>query len=189
MNEIDIRTYFQALTHALNTVDETALTDATAILDEAYRQEHVIFVVGNGQSATTASAFALDLTKQTITASMSRRFRIIALTDNTAAITAWANDLDYTSIFTEQLKGLYKPGDILLAISASGNSPNILDACKWVREQGGRVIGLTGFAGGQLASHTDACVIVCIDNFGHIETAHIAILHYWVDLFRARLAR
>jgi D-sedoheptulose 7-phosphate isomerase len=185
---VAISDYFQALFDALNTISILQLDVATALLEQAYRSDQVIYVIGNGQSATTATAFALDLTKQTITPGLKRRFRVIALTDNMAAVTAWANDVNYESVFIEQLKSLFRPNDVLIAISASGNSPNILVACQWVRENNGRIVGLAGFEGGRLNELADACVVVRVADYGHIETAHLAILHYWVDLFRERMA-
>ena len=185
---VSVSNYFQALFDALNTISILQLDLATAVLERAYQGDRVIYVIGNGQSATTATAFALDFTKQTITPGLKRRFRVIALTDNMAAVTAWANDLNYESIFTEQLKSLFRPNDVLIAISASGNSPNVLAACQWVRQNQGHIIGLAGFEGGRLKDVSDACVVVKVADYGHIETAHLAILHYWVDLFRERLA-
>lgn len=185
---ISLPAYFQTLYEALKTISESAVERAVSILHQAYLEDRTIFVIGNGQSATTASAFALDLAKQTRVQPPRHRFRIIALTDNTAALTAWANDVDYKSVFVEQLKTLFRPGDTLLALSASGNSPNILAACAWVRDHGGKVVGLAGFEGGQLRTLADECLVVGIEDYGHIETAHLALLHYWVDLFRELLA-
>lgn len=185
---INFKDYIQLLYEALNSVSLSQLEHATAILTEAYHNEKNIFMAGNGQSATTANAFTLDLTKQSSTPPHKPRFRTISLASNVAALTAWGNDLDFDAIFVEQLKSLFYPGDILLAISASGNSPNIVKASRWVNDNGGKVIGLTGFSGGQLCEIADACVLVDIQDYGHAETAHIAITHYWVDLFREKLA-
>jgi D-sedoheptulose 7-phosphate isomerase len=185
---VDARDYFRTLFDALNTISISQLELATALLEHAYQNDQVIYVIGNGQSATTATAFALDFTKQTVTPNLKRRFRVIALTDNMAAVTAWANDVNYESIFTEQLKSLFRPNDVLIAISASGNSPNVLAACQWVKQNQGHIVGLAGFEGGRLKDLSDACLVVRVDDYGHIETAHLAILHYWVDLFRERLA-
>lgn len=186
---VAIDDYFRALFDALQTVSTAQLEQATALLEDAYAQDRVVYVIGNGQSATTASAFALDLAKQTITPGLARRFRLIALTDNMAAVTAWANDVNYESVFTEQLKSLFRPGDLLLAISASGNSPNVVAACEWVRQNGGKIIGLAGFEGGRLKELSDACLVVHSADYGHIETAHLTLLHYWVDLFREKLSQ
>jgi D-sedoheptulose 7-phosphate isomerase len=186
---VNIRDYFSNFFEILNNISVTQLDCGTSLLDEAYRQDRTIFVVGNGQSAATASAFALDLSKQSISSDSQRRFRIISLSDNLAAITAWANDLSYEAIFTEQLKTLFRAGDILLAISVSGNSPNILRASEWVIAHKGKVIALTGFEGGQLQQLADTAIIINSSDYGYVETAHVAIMHYWVDFFRERLRR
>ena len=185
----DLHTYFDTLNSALKTVSPADVDRASAILADAYQDDRTVFVIGNGQSATTASAFALDLTKQTRTPGLARRFRVLALTDNTAALTAWANDESYDAIFTEQLDGLFRPGDVVVAVSASGNSPNVLAAAGWARDHGGRVIALTGFEGGKIDALADVNLIVRIADYGHVETAHLAIMHYWVDLFREKLAQ
>ena len=184
---IKVSQYFRTLYEALASVSEQQLALATDILHRAYTDDRTIFVVGNGQSATTASAFALDLTKQAAPASPKRRFKMIALTDNMAAVTAWANDVSYDSIFAEQLESLFRPHDVLVAISASGNSPNVVQAVNWVRQHAGKTIALTGFDGGCLTDLVDANIVVEISDYGHVETAHVAITHYWVDLFRERL--
>ena len=183
---LSIPDYLATLANTLARIPEAQVEAATQLIAHAYEGDQTIFVIGNGQSATTASAFALDLTKGT--AGPGRRFRVIALTDNTAALTAWANDVNYEAIFTEQLVSLFRPGDLLLAISASGNSPNVLAAAAWARAHEGKVLALTGFGGGKLSEIADAAVVVPSDDYGHVETAHIAISHYWVDYFRAWLA-
>ncbi len=186
---MNIKNYFDIFFQALKSISSAQLEQATAILDEAYCYDRTIFVIGNGQSAATASAFALDLTKQTASTLLKRRFRVISLTDNLSAITAWANDVSYEAIFTEQLKSLFRPDDVLIAVSVSGNSPNVVKACEWVCQQGGQIIGLVGFDGGSIKQLADVCIVVNSHDYGHVETAHVALMHYWVDLFRGRLAQ
>jgi D-sedoheptulose 7-phosphate isomerase len=182
----DIPAYFAALADIATRIPEDDLRAATQLIQSAYQDDRTIFVIGNGQSATTATAFALDLTKGA--SGPYRRFRVIALTDNMAAITAWANDADYEAVFAEQLVSLFRPGDLLLTISASGNSPNVLAAAAWVREHQGRTIALAGFGGGRLSRMADVAVVVPSDDYGYVETAHVAICHYWVDAMRDWLA-
>lgn len=179
--------YAGRFSEALYSIDHTEVEAATQILEKAYLSRNTIFIIGNGQSAASASAFALDLTKQTAPPEPLARFRAISLTDNLSAVTAWGNDIDYESIFTEQLKSLWCPQDVLLAISASGNSPNVIQACKWVHQYEGSVIGLAGFEGGKLKPLCEACVVVHSPDYGFIETAHIAVTHYWVTYFHSRL--
>jgi D-sedoheptulose 7-phosphate isomerase len=186
---VNLRDYFNNLSEILTNISVTQVESITALLDEAYDHDRTIFVIGNGQSAATASAFALDLSKQTISSVLQRRFRVISLSDNLAAITAWANDLSYEAIFTEQLKSLFRAGDMLLAVSVSGNSANVLHASEWVIAQEGKVIALTGCTGGKLQDIATETIVIESHDFGYVETIHIAIMHYWVDYFRERLAQ
>lgn len=185
---MSLTAYFDELHTALNTIQASDMDASLALLERAYANDQTIFVAGNGQSATTADAFALDLTKQTCGQSAVRRFRAYSLSANGAAVTAWANDTSYDSIFVEQLRGYFKSGDVLVVFSASGNSPNVVAAAEWVRAHDGYVIALTGFNGGRLRSLADACLHVDIADYGHAETAHIAITHYWVDYFKPILS-
>lgn len=182
---LDIPGYFAVLADIVTRIPEAQVAAATALLQAAYQADQTIYVIGNGQSATTASAFALDLTKGT--SGPYRRFRVMSLCDNNAALTAWANDVDYESVFSEQLRALFRPGDLLVAISASGNSPNVLRAAEDVRGAGGKILAMTGFGGGRLSEIADAAIVIPSDDYGHVETAHIGITHYWVDTLRAWL--
>ncbi len=184
---ISMSEYFNQLHTALQTIVPADMEASLALLEHAYRQDQAIFVAGNGQSATTADAFALDLTKQTVGNSTIRRFRVLSLSANNAAVTAWANDTNYASIFVEQLRSHFCEGDVLIVFSASGNSPNVVAAAQWIRNHKGYVIALTGFQGGKLRELADVCVHVDVADYGHAETAHIAITHYWVDCFKQKL--
>lgn len=181
--------YAQQLHQALLTIDPAALASATHMLERAYDENRAVYAAGNGQSASTADAFALDLYKQTAGQSAVRRFRAVSLASNVAALTAWANDTSYEAIFVEQLRAYHQPGDVLVVFSASGNSPNVVQAVEWMRENGGHTIALTGFSGGRLRQIADACVHADVSDYGHAETAHVAIMHYWVDYFKEKLAQ
>jgi D-sedoheptulose 7-phosphate isomerase len=135
-----------------------------------------VFLLGNGGSAATASHMANDLSKATIVPGLPR-MRVIALTDNVSIITAWANDESYDCVFKEQLENLLNPGDTVLAISASGNSPNVLRAMEFARERGAVTIGWTGRAGGCLKDLVDHCVHVPTDDVGMIENVHMVFDH------------
>ena len=119
-------------------------------LYRAYRNEKQVFTAGNGGSASTASHMAADLGKNTIGPNMPR-FRIVSLSENAAIVTALANDLGYESVFSEQLTNLIRAGDVLIVVSASGNSPNILRAIRYAQKQSAEVVGLLGFDGGAAA--------------------------------------
>ena len=147
-----------------------------AELIRACEEERFIFVMGNGGSAATASHFANDLGKGGMTG-FPRRFKILALTDNVPLMTAWANDTAYEHIFAEQLRNFVKQGDVVIGISSSGNSPNVLNGLKLAREKGVVTIGLTGFQGGKMKELTDHCCIVPSTNVQHIEDAHMMLTH------------
>lgn len=151
---------------------------------------NTIFVAGNGGSATTATSMAndigFDVIKKTGT---DKPFRVLALTDNTSVITAIANDVGYENVFLNQLKIHYRQGDKLLAISASGNSPNVVTAAEWVKEQGGRVISFVGFTGGKLKEISDVVVHVKSESgeYGPVEDAHLVLNHILAHWFQFKL--
>lgn len=180
--------YFGQLAAALQTVDAGALAAATALLEATYRCDGTLYAAGNGQSASTADAFALDMYKQTSGQRPVRRFRAVSLASSISAMTAWANDVSYEAVFVQQLQTFFRQGDVFVAFSASGNSPNVVQAAEWVRANGGAVVALTGFSGGKLREVANACVHVEVADYGHAETAHVAIMHYWVDYFKEIVA-
>lgn len=164
---------------ALEVIREIPDSDVAAlieILDEARRAGRQIFTCGNGGSASTASHLANDLGKG---ASIGRnqRFRILALTDNIAWVTALANDLDYSEIFVEQLKNYANPKDVLIAFSGSGNSPNVLQAIQWANENGLKTVGVTGRPGGKLGTSAQTAIFVESGHMGRIEEGHFLIQH------------
>jgi D-sedoheptulose 7-phosphate isomerase len=142
----------------------------------AGQADRAIFVMGNGGSAATASHFANDLGKGDLTGS-ARRLRVMALTDNVSLMTAWANDTDYRRVFAEQLRNFVRPGDVVIGVSASGCSPNVLEAMHLGRATGACTIGFTGRSGGELKALVDHCVQVPSDNVQHIEDFHMVALH------------
>ena len=152
------------------------LVECAALLHRAWARRAQIFLLGNGGSASTASHMANDLSKATIVPGQPR-MRVIALTDNVSLITAWANDESYDCVFKEQLENLLNAGDLVLAISASGNSPNVLRAVEFARERGAVTIGWTGRSGGCLKDLVDHCVHAPTDDVGMIENAHLVFDH------------
>ncbi len=159
-------------------------------LFEAFEEERTIFLVGNGGSASAASHFGQDLAKGTLSSMQAkRRFRVIPLTDNIGFITALANDEGYESIFEQQLRNLARRGDVLIAISGSGNSPNVLRAVEYGRSIGMKSIGVTGFDGGKLRALADVSVHVPIEDMGMTEALHGVIFHLVMAQLRTKLAR
>jgi D-sedoheptulose 7-phosphate isomerase len=146
------------------------------VLIEAQWNQHTVFILGNGGSAATASHFACDLSKGTTIRGLPR-MKVIALTDNSELITAWANDTDYEQIFAEQLRPLVNAHDVVIAISGSGRSPNVLNAVGVAQEAGATTIGFTGFEGGVLADMVDIPLIVPSDCMERIEDVHLILEH------------
>jgi D-sedoheptulose 7-phosphate isomerase len=168
--------YRDELRSALETIDTSKVGQAIEILAEAREQGRRIFVCGNGGSASTASHFATDLVKGA-SFQRSARFRIMALTDSLPTITAYSNDVSYESVFVEQLKNFAEPGDVLIAISSSGNSPNVLRAVEHGNAIGCRTIALSGRDGGHLGPLAQLNIQIPHMHTGRIEDAHMVVLH------------
>jgi D-sedoheptulose 7-phosphate isomerase len=170
------RHYKSNLLRALDTVDLDAVGRAIELLAEARDANRHIFVCGNGGSASTASHFVCDMVKG---ASFDResRFRIMALTDSLATITAYSNDVGYDCIFAEQLKNFARQGDVFMAISGSGNSPNVVCAMEYANSIGCTTIALTGRDGGRLGSLANLQIRVAEPHMGRIEDGHMVVCH------------
>ena len=168
--------YKASLLEAIQTIDLPRVEQAIGLLTQAREDGRRIFVCGNGGSASTASHFATDMVKG---ASFGRdqRFRIMALTDSLPTITAYSNDVSYDCVFVEQLKNFAEPGDVLIAVSGSGNSPNVLRAVEYANSIGCRTIGLSGRDGGALGKAAELNLHVAHPHMGRIEDGHLIILH------------
>ncbi len=168
--------YKDELLRAIDSVDLDKVGQAIQILTQAREGGRRIFVCGNGGSASTASHFATDMVKG---ASYGRnsRFRIMALTDSLPTISAYSNDVSYECVFVEQLKNFAEPGDVVVAISSSGNSPNVLRAVEYGNALGCETIALTGREGGQLGPLAQLEIQVAHPHTGRIEDLHVVILH------------
>lgn len=161
---------------ALNGIDFTVVQRVLDTLAAAREKGNTIFICGNGGSAATSSHFATDLGKGA-SYGQPTRFRVIALTDSISTITAYANDMSYEVVFAEQLTNFAKPDDVLVCISGSGNSPNVLRAVEAAKAAGLTTIGMTGFEGGALGPMVDLHVNVPDDHMGRIEDAHMSLCH------------
>lgn len=177
---MDIAAYFHELGEALAALPHAPIEAMLDILQQARLEGRTIFIVGNGGSASTASHFACDLGKNTVMPGVPR-FRVTALTDNMEVFSALANDLGYENVFAEQLANLLQPGDVVIAISTSGNSPNVLKAVEFARTQGATTIGWTGQGGGRLADLVDLLIAVPSTRIEQVENAHL-ILHHLVTI-------
>ncbi|MDO9537828.1 MAG: SIS domain-containing protein [Thermoplasmata archaeon] len=148
---------------------------ATIFLD-ARESNKKIFFCGNGGSASTASHFTSDLAKGTIVEG-TPRFKVLSLADNIPQMLAWGNDACYEDIFVEQLKNLFEPGDVIVGISGSGNSENVLRAVRYAGENDGVTVGITGFDGGKIKDMVDLCLIVPVHNMQKTEDIHMLVDH------------
>ena len=160
----------------IRSISLTHLEAILRLLEDAYRNGHRIFIMGNGGSAATSSHFALDLAKNTIMPG-SPRLKVISLTDHVPLITAWSNDTAYEHVFAEQLANMIEPGDVAIGISTSGNSPNVINALQLTRRLGGVTIGLLGAEGGRMKGMVDAYVLAPGQNIEQEEDAHMVLAH------------
>jgi D-sedoheptulose 7-phosphate isomerase len=181
-----IRSYLDQLDTTLRALPHEQIAGIIDAVRDARDRDAQVFVVGNGGSAATASHFAVDLGKGA-SLNAERRFRVLSLTDNVPWLTALGNDLSYEDVFVEQLKNYARPGDLLLAISGSGNSENVLRAVRYANSIGCRTIGLAGFAGGKLREQAQECLVVDSDHMGRIEDGHFVIQHLIVYYFMSML--
>lgn len=168
--------YKQELLGAIESIPLDKVQTAIAWIDEALNEGRQIFTCGNGGSASTASHFICDMVKGA-SYNREKRFRMMALTDSLPTITAYSNDVSYDVVFVEQLKNFARPGDILISISGSGNSPNVLRAVEYANSIGVKTIGLTGRDGGQLGKLSQLEINVSHPHMGRIEDGHMIVCH------------
>lgn len=190
--KLDVRPFLQRVSEELARVDPTEVRALADAIYECYEHRRFVFVIGNGGSGSNASHFCEDLGKGTLRREdfendHKQRLRILSLTDNTPYILAWGNDEGFDRVFVEQLKNLASPGDLLIAISGSGNSPNILRAVEWAKRNGLKTFGCTGFSGGKLRALADQSLHVPLDDMGIVESVHLTAFHWVVDNLHKRI--
>lgn len=178
--------YFERLTECIARVPMRQVQALGEILFRAYTHDKQVFVVGNGGSAATASHMAADIAKNTLSPNM-RRFRIMSLTDNAPLLTALSNDFGYERVFAEQLTNLIRPGDVLVTISGSGRSANVLEAMRCARSRAATNVALLGFDGGEARALADDYVLVPSDDYGVIEDIHMILVHALTGYFKRQL--
>ena len=191
--KLDVRPFLERVGQELSRVDPAevkALADAIYV---CYQERRMVFVCGNGGSGSNASHFCEDMGKCTLRREdydndKKKRLRIVSLTDNTPYILAWANDEGFDRVFAEQLKNLASPGDLLIAISGSGNSPNVLRAVDWANKNGLKTFGCTGFDGGKQRKLAHQGLHVSLDDMGIVESIHLTAFHWVVDNLHARIS-
>lgn len=183
-----IRNYLETLRSVLNELPTENVERVIEVFENAYRNDKTIYLCGNGGSASTASHWACDLAKGTVAAE-APRLRAISVADNLALLTAYANDVDYAHVFSEPLRTYGKPGDVAVLITASGNSPNILDAARAARDIGMISVGMIGFGGGKLLSLVDYHITVNCREYGPVEDLHLILDHIISLYLRQIIAR
>ena len=182
----EAKAYLQQVSEVLKRLPFALIDQVVDRLWKAYREDQAVYLFGNGGSAALASHCACDLGKGTIMDG-NRRFRVLALTDNVPLLTAWANDACYADVFAEQLRSFLRKDDVVFALSASGNSPNVLNALSLAQELGASTMGLTGFQGGKMKALCELCVVIPSENMQVIEDLHLSVTHSIFTSLRARM--
>ncbi|MBQ2704291.1 MAG: SIS domain-containing protein [Clostridia bacterium] len=178
-----IANYRQQLIDTFLKMDTESINQLMNLLTDARDNDKQIFIMGNGGSGATASHFAGDFNKGlSLGKPLDKRYRVICLVDNSPTLLSLANDVSYDEIFVEQLKNFLRDGDVVIGISGSGNSENVLRAVKYAKDRGNKVVGLTGYNGGTLKNMSDVSVHVPIDNMQITEDLHMVLTHlmFWV---------
>ncbi len=171
-----VQHYLDGLRDLFDRFDSETFHKMVESILDAYHQGHYIFTMGNGGSGSSASHFASDINKGCCL-DLEKKFKMICLNDNMPTLLALANDISYDSIFIEPLKNFFNPGDLVIGISGSGNSQNVLNALSYAKANDGMTIGLTGFSGGRLASLADIAYVAAIDDMQKIEDLHMILIH------------
>jgi len=171
-----IQWYLDELSNILERLPQDQIAQIIALLEQARMEGRQIFLIGNGGSAATASHFANDLLKSTVIEGKPR-MKVIALTDNIPIMLAYANDCGYETIFAEQLDALAAPGDLLVAFSGSGRSPNVIRALDVARQRGLVTVGFTGRDGGEMQERCNICLIAPCQPMEQIEDVHVVLCH------------
>jgi D-sedoheptulose 7-phosphate isomerase len=192
--KMNARSFLERVGQELLRIDVSEIEALADAIHRCYQSQRFVFLCGNGGSGSNASHFCEDLGKGTLRREDfeddgKRRLRVLSLTDNTPYILAWGNDEGFDRIFVEQLKNLASHGDLLIAISGSGNSPNVLRAVDWANRHGLETFGCTGFGGGKLRGMAKHSFHVPLDDMGIVESIHLTAFHWIVDNLHARLTQ
>src|SRR5437868_4353978 len=191
---LDVQPFLERAGRELLRIDPAEVKDLADAIYGCYEHGRTAFLCGNGGSGSNASHFSEDLGKGTLRREdydddAKKRLRVLSLTDNTPCILAWANDEGFERVFVEQLKNLARPGDLLVALSGSGNSPNILRAVEWANRHEMKTFACTGFNGGRLRTLAQQAFHVPLDDAGIVESIHLTAFHWVVDDLHRRIAK
>jgi D-sedoheptulose 7-phosphate isomerase len=189
---LNARAFLERVGHELLRIDPAQVKALADGIHDCYLKSRTVFLCGNGGSGSNCSHFCEDLGKGTLRREdfdndQKKRLRVLSLTDNTPYILAWGNDEGFDRVFVEQLKNLAQPGDLLIAISGSGNSPNVLRAVEWANRHDLRTFGCTGFSGGKLRTLAQHNLHVPLDDMGIVESIHLTAFHWIVDDLHRRI--
>ena len=184
--------YLDRLQQEIARVDQSALQRWADLTYQSWENEKFVYVFGNGGSGTTATHISEDLGKSSLRQEdladeSKKRLKIMSLTDNLGWILALGNDVGYDQIFVQQLMNYGREGDLVVAISGSGNSPNVLKAVDWANRHGLVTLGLTGYSGGKLKQMAQHCVHVELDDMGMVESIHLCLFHWVLNDVFARI--
>lgn len=191
-SSLGLNDYLARLNEELRNLDGAAVERWSDLIFDAWDKGRFVFVIGNGGAATTASHFAEDfgkslLRQEDLRDESRKRLKVLALTDNVGRITALANDLSFDDVFVQQLMNLGGPGDVLIALSGSGNSVNILRAVDWANRRGLTTFGMTGYDGGRLREIQQDGIHVAVDDMGMAQSIHLCLFHWVLDDVFARI--
>lgn len=178
----DILEYIELEKKVLDSLDTKSINDAMNLIRETYEKRGVIYIFGNGGSSATASHYQNDFNKG-LSEKLEKKFNMVCLNNDLPTIMAISNDISFGEVFRYQLRGRIGPDDILIAISGSGNSENIINAVKFAKEKGNKVIGLCGYSGGKLKELSDVSVHVNINNMQITEDIHMVLDHLMMTIF------
>lgn len=183
--EVTVKNYLDGLKKSIDLLQLGQIVELLRYIESAYNKNQQIWVIGNGGSAATASHLACDLSKNILKYAHPNqpRCRVMSLTDNIAWISALANDISYESVFSEQLKNVVQADDLVIVISGSGNSPNILEAVRTAKQLKAKTVGILGFDGGKVGDMLDGYVVVDSQNYGYIEDIHLSFVHVITEYF------
>ena len=173
----DINSYFELEIETIKKLDKKEINDAMNAITKAWDRGATIWTMGNGGSAATASHFVCDFNKGISEKIGGKKFNLRCLSDNVSMLTAIANDIDYEDVFSFQLEGVMEPRDLLIAISGSGNSKNVLKAAQYAQKIGAKVVGVTGYNGGELKELSDYCMHVPVEDMQVAEDIHMMFDH------------
>jgi D-sedoheptulose 7-phosphate isomerase len=190
--ELDVSQYMLRLNQELDRVSRDEIKELADLIYSAWENERYVFIFGNGGSGTTATHMCEDLGKSTLREAdlkdeTKKRLKVLSLTDNLGWIMALGNDVGYDQIFVQQLMNFGSKGDLVIAISGSGNSPNVLNAVDWSNRHGLRTYGMTGYRGGKLKEMQHSGLHVPLDDMGMVESIHLCVFHWVLNDVHARI--